>query len=306
MELTASDDLLHLPTTDDPWWTETAWFGFAIPDADICGSLYQIHRTNQQVMATAVYVWDAHGEALHQMPYYRTWWHVPMEPDQQILDVDLVSGLSIRTIEAMNDYAITYQDGEEIDLDLRWESLHPAVPLHVSGGMGHLDQLGRVRGQLVLHGEAYEIDGIEMRDRSWTPRREATRSTHRGYTYGADEHGRGFFLATNRPPQTQEHLIAGWTLENGRTTAIREGQRRLERDDAGRPTAVDIEIVDAHGAERTWRGEIRNRFALPTSPYLAWMSLVRWTDDEGRIAWGQDHDSFSPARWRATRRESMR
>src|SRR5690625_811005 len=158
MELTAKDDLLHEPVTDDPWWTETAWFGFAVPESDLCGSIYQIHRTNQGVLATAVYIWDRGGEALHEMPYYRTWWHVPMEPDQQILDVDLISGLSVRTIDAMSSYSIRYQDDDEVMLDLRWDALHPAVPLGVSGGMGHLDQLGRVRGRLVLHGEQHDID----------------------------------------------------------------------------------------------------------------------------------------------------
>lgn len=306
MELTAEDDLLHDPVTDDPWWTETAWFGFAVPEADLCGSVYQIHRTNQGVLATAVYVWEPGTEGLHELPYYRTWWHVPMDEDQRILDVDLISGLSVRTREPMRSYDLTYRDGGELELDLHWDALHPAVPLHVSGGMGHLDQLGRVRGRLVLHGEELEVDTIEMRDRSWTPRREATRSTHRGYTYGADDSGRGFFIATNRPPEADEHLISGWTLESGRTVAIAEGHRRITRDERGRPDGVEIEVVDGDGRARRWRGEIRNRFALPTSPYLAWMSLVRWTDEDGGVGWGQDHDSFSPARWRQTRRQAAR
>src|SRR3546814_1485324 len=78
--LTAADDRLHPPVDDDPWWTETAWFGFAAPAEGLCGSIYQIYRTTQGVMATAVYVWAPGREDLRELPYYRTFWHLPI-PD---------------------------------------------------------------------------------------------------------------------------------------------------------------------------------------------------------------------------------
>jgi hypothetical protein len=62
----------------------------------------------------------------------------------------------------------------------------------------------------------------------------------------------------------------------------------------GRP-AADAAAVDG---ER-WTGEVRSRLALPTTPYFAWMSLVAWTEDGGGSCWGEDHDSWSPRRWRA-------
>src|SRR5690606_19248998 len=87
--LTAADDHLHPPPVDDPWWTETAWFGFAVPAAGLCGSLYQIYRPNQGVMSTAVYVWEPGREDLRELPYYRTWWHLPIPEGAHPCDNDL-------------------------------------------------------------------------------------------------------------------------------------------------------------------------------------------------------------------------
>src|SRR3546814_4770535 len=78
---------------------------------------------------------------------------------------ELPSGLTISTEEALRTYRLRYDDPAELTFDLRFEGIHEAQPFHVSNGMGHLDQLGRVTGQLVLHGRTIPIDCIEMRDR---------------------------------------------------------------------------------------------------------------------------------------------
>lgn len=298
--LTAADDRLHPPVTDDPWWTETAWFGFAVPEAGICGSLYQIYRTNQGVMATAVYVWEPGREDLRELPYYRTWWHLPIPDGAHPCDNELPSGLSVRAEEPLSTYRLRYEDDPEISLDLRWEALAPPQPLHVSNGMGHLDQLGRVTGTLTLHGTAHEVDCVEMRDRSWTPRRETTARTRRGYLYGALADGsRGFFAATNVGPEGgRDELVGGWVLHEGEIVPVTGGERRVHRDAAHRPAAVELDL-ELDGGTETWTGTVHSRLALPTTPYFAWMSLTEWTSGDGVRCWGEDHDSWSPARWRA-------
>lgn len=300
--LSDADDRLHAPVDDDPWWTETAWFGFAVPDEGLCGSIYQIYRTTQGVMATAVYVWTPGAEDLRELPYYRTFWHLPIPPDAHPCDNELASGLSVRTEQPLSAYRLTYDDGPELTFDLRFDAVMPAQPLHVSGGMGHLDQLGRVTGELALHGRTIPVDCIEMRDRSWTPRRETTRRTRRGYVYGATRDGAdGFFVATNVPPGGgPDESVGGWILRDGAVEPVTSGRRHVERDEQGRPRRVVVDL-DAGGAHQRWTGTVRSRLALPTSPYFAWMSLTGWTRDDGVEGWGEDHDSWSPARWRAFR-----
>ena len=294
------DDRLHLPTVDDPWWTETAWFGFSHLESGLCGSVYQIYRTVQGVMATAVYVWSPGRESLHELPYYRTFWHLPIPDGAHPCDNDLPSGLSITTSAPMRSYTIRYDDPGELELRLEWNAVVDAQPFHVDAGMGHLDQLGRVSGTMVLHGEAIEIDCIEMRDRSWTPRRETTSRTRRGYLYGADTDGEhGFFAATSvAPGGHDDQAIGGWLLSDGTVTPIDRGSRRVTRDGACRPISVDLDL-EAAGRHHHWHGEVRSRLALPTTPYFAWMSLTTWQGSDGRQLVGEDHDSWSPRRWRA-------
>ena len=30
------DDNFHVPADDDPWWSETCWFTFTVPERDLC------------------------------------------------------------------------------------------------------------------------------------------------------------------------------------------------------------------------------------------------------------------------------
>jgi len=298
--LSPLDDRLHRPAVDDPWWTETAWFGFADPASGLCGSIYQIYRTVQGVMATAVYVWAPGRENLHELPYYRAFWHLPIAEDAHPCDNELASGLSIRTLAPMSEYRIRYGDPGELELDLHWRGILDAQPLHVANGMGHLDQLGRVTGTMTLHGTVVDIDCIEMRDRSWTPRRETTSRTRRGYTYGSTPDGsEAFFVATDMAPGSSDDLaVGGWLLHDGVVTPVEHGHRRVTRDDRHRPQRVELD-VEAGGTRHRWSGDVESRLALPTTPYFAWMSLTTWTDDDGRRLIGEDHDSWSPRRWRA-------
>ena len=57
-EPTEADDDFHPPTDDDPFWTETCWFTFTVPERRLSGQLYPFFRPNQGVMAAAVYLWD--------------------------------------------------------------------------------------------------------------------------------------------------------------------------------------------------------------------------------------------------------
>ena len=45
------DDEFHTPTSDDPYWTETCWFTFHIPERRISGQLYPYFSPNQGTCA---------------------------------------------------------------------------------------------------------------------------------------------------------------------------------------------------------------------------------------------------------------
>jgi hypothetical protein len=268
--LSAADDSFHPPASDDPWWTETAWFGFSVPERGLAGAVYPLFRPNLGVCAAGVHVWDATGEAAQEVRYSRTWWHLPM-PDHDLTEMRLPMGLRYDRLEPLQRYALAFAD-EELELELEFDGLHaPFAPL--TGPTGHLDQAGRVRGQLRLHGERIEVDGFEMRDRSWSVRADQG-PVAAGYDY-----------AIAGPDRVLQ------------VTPLTSGTRTVERV-RGRPVRVRLEVVDAAGREVEARGEVVSRFAFASSPnYFAWMGLTRWELD-GLEAWGQDQDVWSPDRLR--------
>lgn len=298
-EVTADDDRFHPPAADDPFWTETAWFGFSIPERRISGAVYPLFRPNQGVCAGGVYVWDDSAENLHEILYGRNYWHLPLPDD--LAKLRLLSGLEYDVVEPLHTYDIRYQDGSEIDLRLRFEAIHPPHAPAV-GAHGHLDQAGRVTGTLVLAGEEIAVDCIEMRDRSWSVRRD-NGPMRAAYDYGfaGPDHG---FLAMSISAGADDLVVAGYRLVDGRMVKLTGGTRTVERVD-GRPALVRIAVDDADGGRLEAMGRCVNRFAFQSSPnYFAWMSLMEW-DLGGRTGWGQDQDVWSPDLLRVARRERL-
>src|SRR5437867_10414228 len=44
--ITAADASLHAPTSDDPTWTETNFFGFYVPELQLNCGVYTLFRAN--------------------------------------------------------------------------------------------------------------------------------------------------------------------------------------------------------------------------------------------------------------------
>ena len=161
------DDEFHPPTSDDPYWTETCWFSFQVPERRLSGQLYPYFQPNQRVCAAAAYFWDDRCDRPWEVLHAKNFWHLPM-PDQPLSDISLPNGIRYRCLEAQAVYEIAYDDpdGDEISVRLTYSAI--ARPNYL--GTGHLDQPGRYRGTITLHGEEINVDSFGFRDRSWGPR----------------------------------------------------------------------------------------------------------------------------------------
>lgn len=298
--LTPDDDELHPVRTPSEDWAETAWFAAAVPERGLGIWTYPFFRTGLGVMGCAVYVWGPGASELWAQPYYRQYWHLPVPEGLRLSAMTLSTGLSYRTLEPLTRYAIHYADGDQIRLDLDWSAVHPPHGLGVTDDVGHLDQFGRVTGELVLHGETIAIDCVEMRDRTWSPRRESRARTRLGYSYGAvgPDGARAFLCSNRRVADGTQALLGGFVLHHGVTTPLTTGERAVRRDAEGRPLTIELTISTAGGEAQLVRGEVVSRFAMHTSPYFVWVSMVRWTLPDGTTAWGEDQDTWSPNAWR--------
>ena len=112
-----------------------------------------------------------------------------------------------------------------------------------------------------------------------------------------------FQVATKWDDATSEdRLMLGFFLTPEGNRLIKRGTRHVTRDAGGRPTEILLRLYDDTGVEQVIHGVVENRFSQPSNPYFVWMCLVRWTMPSGAVAWGQDQDTWAPAKYREMRR----
>jgi hypothetical protein len=248
-------------------------------------------------MSCGIYVWEPGTEELWQLPYYRTWWHMAIPPAADLTALELPNGLRYECLEPLSTYRISYEDGDAISLEMTFRALHPPHEVDVQPGRhGHIDQLGRVTGRLQLRGESIDIDCLEMRDRTWSPRRESRQRTFVSYSYGASSERDGFHLSTRwRPDRGQIEMLTGFVLRDGETVPLENGTCEIERDQLGRPASVRLDGRTHAGASFAAQGDVVSRIAIPSTPWFVWACVVRWTLPGGTVAYGEHQDTWSPA-----------
>lgn len=300
-------DELHVPETDDPWITETAWYSFWTAGGEYAAHVYLRFRPNLGIVNPCVYVWGA-GTSVEWDAAYWKHSHYPMPP---ALDgMELLGGLRHEVVSSFRRYRISYADREKYGAPLAFD-----VELNEVGepeflGRKHFDQPVRVTGTLSVDGRDFDIDCLAMRDRSWYARGDYTlfRSAY-SYAITAPEEQ---LLAIYAAPRDGDLLLddlplAGGYSERGMEGAARAslttGFRRVTRRDraTGHPLEVEVEVDGPHGPERMV-GRVRNCMAVAANPnMLSWMSLVEW-ELRGATVLGEDQEIWSPSIWHAFRR----
>jgi hypothetical protein len=302
--VTPEDERFHVTTTDDRSWTETAWFAAMVPERDMGIWTYPLIRPELGIMSCAIYVWGPGTEESWELPYCRTWWHLPIPEGRGPFDMSFPNGLTYTCVEPLRQYAIAFED-PELRLDLTFTALQPPQEVGVvPGGIGHFEHLGRVTGELWLRGEHIAVDCVDMRDRTWSPRRESRQRMHLTYSFGASTDV-GFLMAARRDPDRgRMSQLSGYVLDAaGATRPLTSGTCHVDRDDRGRPAAIIVRGDDREWGQVEIVGEVRSRFTLPQNPWFGWVCLMRWTLPDGRVVYGEHQDAWSPALLRAARGE---
>lgn len=294
MSATHPDDEFHPPTSDDPYWTETCWFTFAVPSRRLSGQLYPFFQTNQGVCSAGAYVWDPSGDQLWNARYAKNFWHVPI-PEQPLSDITLPNGIGYRCVEPQHRYELSYDDPDGDDLSIRLTYTSVARPNYL--GESHLDQPGRYTGTIVLDGEAIEVDSYGFRDRSWGVRSQfGPGFGPGGYSYGTASDGHGFHTITMDFGQGYQS-IHGYYMRDGEWSKLARASRVVtERDRrTGFPLRVEIEGADELGRPFTASGQCLNRIGLHLNPNLFTVNCLTEWELDGVSCYGEDHDNWSAA-----------
>jgi hypothetical protein len=289
------------------WWaTETAWFSFCHSQRKLGGWLYTMARPNIGTVAGGAWIWDDSAHLPWEVLYSANYTALPLPRDQDLDDITLPTGVSIRVIKPCMSYALGYSDGDRLKASLRFDGVMPPEPLTSPGSTfghaHHFDQIGRVTGELVLHGETLAIDCLAIRDRTWG-RRPEDRPRQAAYVTGVASATHGFLAVTNA--EAEPNPVAYGFLRRGAHTArLTQGERRIERDTAhGWITRIELHARDAEGRELVAVGEPMSRIIINRHTFIDINSLVRWTID-GEIGWGEDQDMWPVHRWSRMRRSA--
>jgi hypothetical protein len=294
------DDEFHPPTSDDPFWTETCWFTFAVPERRLSAQLYPFFRPNQRVTTSGCFVWDPTGHELWNCLYAKNLWHVPLAPDAKLSDLSLASGLSYRCLVPLSRYRLHYLDPDEgaLEIELEFEAL--CAPNYL--GASHLDQPGRYRGCIRLRGETIAVDAYGFRDRSWGVRSQigatltGSGAPRGGYSYATASPRDAFHAVSMAFHDDVAVPIHGYLLRDGVYARLVPGKGRrdvLERAARDAPTRVRVTGEDELGRRFTAEGRCVNKLGVHLNPNLfTWNCLTEWSW-EGATGWGEDHDNWS-------------
>jgi hypothetical protein len=299
----AEDDSLHGHTTH-PWWVETWWFSFFIPERGLGCWLYGLARPNQSQSAGGAWIWDTTGSEPRSARYFAHYTALPTHMEHlQAPAVRFPSRFEVAIREPGQSYGLTFSDPSvDLDIDVVFTATMPAVghkdnvpPFYESA---HYDQAGRVTGTMRLEGETLDIDCYAIRDRSWGLRSERVVPNF-SYCWLAtpDE---AFLVYADRvdgPLVIQRGLLH----RDGVTRPIVDGLRTEERDPVnGWLTSVHISAVDDQGRTIEADGEATSRLVHPRPTSANTISVLRWNSGtaEGRPAWGEDQDVWPHEAWK--------
>jgi len=297
------DDRFHRIESNDPAWIETVWFPFWVPERSLTGYVHLHFCPNRCVYRGSVSLWRGRNEIL-----FLTRFEEPLPTLREYGELDgfnLPVGLSVRCTKPLLcfDIAFTHAD---CSLRLSYDGLMTPVMMAPDDapGMfhGHMNQSGRLTGEIRLRDERIPVNCYTVRDRSWGPRHAA--SHHRaGNCHGTS--GNTCFYIYVRPDTDGNELITnGHLLQNGQCARVTSGRRTVEwRGD--QPEFIQLQMCDELGRELKADGECLNLRLTKSPPNLCVvLNLVRWSLP-GELLVGESHDVWSEAAWSSAGRSPI-
>lgn len=307
-EFTARDDDFHFAEMGDRWWmTETSWFAFCNPEQKLGGWLYTMARPNIGTVAGGAWIWDHTAHLPWEVLYNANYTALRLPRDQDLSDITLPTGVSIKAVEPTMGYDLGIADGAVCQATLHFQGVMPLRPLRKGGspfgGANHFDQFGRVTGTVQLEERTVEIDCLGMRDRSWGPRPEH-RPKKSAYVTGMATPQDGF-LAVTKWHEGVEQIAYGFMIRDGVTADLVSGTRRVERDPAqGWVTRITIEGRDEHGRTLEAAGTRLSGIIINRHSFIDSNGLIEWSIN-GHTGHGEDQDMWPVHDWAAMRRSQV-
>lgn len=300
-------DSLNMHLTDDPYWSDSSWFSWAIPEQEINGFFYNHFRPNMNCMLGGPAMWDNSaanltGQNVWNFRYF-DWQLMRVLPegeygvDYNKYDFETPWSMSIRTLKPMQQFKLGY-DRENFKLDLVFTATsEPNVIGEVTGSDKayklHFEQPGRIQGSVELDGVHYDVDCFSIRDGSNGPR-FLEKVVPGGYTWcSADANNGWHLLAKDKNNCRDTVVVGGYIFRDGVIAPVVSGTRRVLERAGPRPDKLEIELVDNLGRELHAIG----RATVPAEFMLfpdrgQWWTQFAWSFDGFTDALGEDQEYY--------------
>ncbi len=300
MVQTGEVDRFCTTPSDDPYWNESCWFSFSIPERGIHGLVYYFFRPNMRLMMGGPILWDASGAHAWDCLYY-DWHHIqPIPPGTQKFDFTSHTSLDVKVIEPVKQYRLRYDDNG-FKMDLLWTAIAEphsflGMEIEATGASAdnrmHLEQCGRAKGRIELRGETLEVDCFALRDTSWGVRK--IDSVKRGsYFWAIASEDTGFHAQTMGEGDDQR-VVGGFLTLDGKTSTLAGGRRVVTEMGSLTPDTFKLELEDEMGrtAMITARSSSHLMFNGFPRCQVVW-SLLEADFGGGVKGWG-DLQEFQP------------
>ena len=302
--LSESLDHFYRGTSDDPYWTDSSWFSWSIPEKNICGLIWTHFRPNMNCLCGGPAMWDLSGEQVWEFPFFdfQTMRRLPegrYGMDYDKYDFTTPWGLSVRMVEPLQTYRIAY-DRAGFRLELEFNAIaapnimnNPGSEQLKTAFKTHFEQPGRIRGFIELEGERHPVDTFSIRDGGHGPR-FMENSPPGGYAWSTADEKTGFHaLAPGSGDSAQAPVIGGYILRDGVMAATVSGHRRVVERKGPRPEVVEVQLRDELGRElhAIGRAQVPAKFML-FPERGQWWTLFRWDYEGASGATGEDQEFY--------------
>ena len=317
MNITDNDAEEFHANDGNPYWNESAWFSFQVPERELNGWVYFWHRPNMGASFGGLCLWDASSANAMDCVYF-DWDLHPFSAAKGMHDFAWQNSLTAQCIKPLDQYRFTYEDSY-CRASLNWKAFMPPHATTFSKksygdfGNGHYDQGGRMKGTIKLPFETIEIDCLSLSDRSWGPRQQSS-NPRVNYSWAVASETSSFCLgAMGTHPNdndpvigTTERICFGHVMKDGVIADVFAGERRVvERGEDGRPLKLTLHCNDELGREFSAKGTCVAWLRFPGLTFIAyWWSMVKWEFD-GQVAYGEEQEGWAMQDYRRFRRSTM-
>lgn len=286
--------------SDDPYWNESCWFSFSIPDREIHGLVYYFFRPNMKLLMGGPILWDQTGANPWDCLYYD--WHTiqPIPPGARKFNFTSHTSLDVKVLEPRRQYQLRY-DCNGFKLDLLWTAIEEphhflGMEIEATGMLAdnrmHLEQMGRATGTIQLRGDTMQVDSFALRDTSWG--RRQIDNVKRGSYFWAVASESTAFHAQTMGEGAEQRVVGGFLKLDGETSTLAGGTRVVTRMGRLTPDTFRLSLEDQLG--RTMEIAARSCSHLMFNGFprcqVVW-SLLEADFGDGVKGWG-DIQEFQP------------